>query len=64
MIKYLVYEAYEAPWEKPAWRAVEASGERGHMIGVAPESRVYSCWAESGGQAIDVISQLTSPQAR
>ena len=56
--KYLVYEAYEPPYEKPYWKAVEASGERGRMMGLAPESRVYSFWGKDSEAAVEATKRL------
>lgn len=53
--KWLVYEAYLPPYKSPVWKAVEASGLRGLMVGVAPESRIYSWWAKDGQTAIEQV---------
>ena len=52
--KYLVYEVFP-PIGQSQFVAVPASGEFGHMIGVKPESRVYSWYAESPESAIGMV---------
>jgi len=58
--KYLVYEAYEPPYNGPVWKAVDADGKHGLMVGKAPESRVYSWYAESAEAA---LAQAEPPKA-
>ena len=63
--KYLVYEAFEPPYERPQWRAVDASGKLGYMVGVRPMSRVYSWYAPDAQQAIErVVAFLAQQEAK
>ena len=56
--KYLVYEAFAPPYKQPEWKAVDASGERGLMVGIAPKSRVYSWWAEDAQAAVNMVKKF------
>jgi len=53
--KYLVYEVF-TPTRK--FLAVDASGLHGLMEGIAPESRVYSWYAEDAPSAVQAVESF------
>ena len=55
--KFLVYEAFRPPYAHPMWQAVEADGLHGLIVGIAPESRIYSWWAEDSISAIALVGK-------